>query len=225
MPNTSLSGDSTAKTPTCLITKRIIRPSGKPNCHRRGIPPSRNRARRGATRLSDSRTQTANIPRIRISRLRRKKPSPELGVRAKITTFAHGVTPLQRGKRTTQNRTPNPSFTFFREYRTQEMKRQTRFCRLFTVCLFVASVNVVTNRKLTSYNAFCIGLSDGFHLSFQRDTSIIVPPMVYQTFVGKCLQKYRMLQCPKYGHTVTPQDILCLGPIWCSSCSFFFAAL
>lgn len=34
------------------------------------------------------------------------------------------------------------------------MKRQTRFCRLFTVCLFVALVNVVTNRKLTSYNAF-----------------------------------------------------------------------
>lgn len=34
------------------------------------------------------------------------------------------------------------------------MKRQTRFCRLFTVCLFVASVNVVTNRKLTSCNAF-----------------------------------------------------------------------
>lgn len=62
--------------------------------------------------------------------------------------------PLQRGKRTTQNRTPNPSFTFFREYRTSEMKRQTRFCRLFTVCLFVVSVNVVTNRKLTSYNAF-----------------------------------------------------------------------
>lgn len=62
--------------------------------------------------------------------------------------------PLRRGKRTTQNRTPNPSFTFFREYRTPEMKRQTRFCRLFTVCLFAASVNVVTNRKLTSYNAF-----------------------------------------------------------------------
>lgn len=61
---------------------------------------------------------------------------------------------LQRGKRTAQNRTPNPSFTFFREYRTSEMKRQTRFCRLFTVCLSVASVNVVTNRKLTSYNAF-----------------------------------------------------------------------
>ena len=34
------------------------------------------------------------------------------------------------------------------------MKRQTRFCRLFTVCLFVASVNIVTNRKLTSYTAF-----------------------------------------------------------------------
>lgn len=34
------------------------------------------------------------------------------------------------------------------------MKRQTRFCRLFTVCLFVASVNVVTNRKLTRCNAF-----------------------------------------------------------------------
>lgn len=62
--------------------------------------------------------------------------------------------PLRRGKRTAQNRTPNPSFTFFREYRTSEMKRQTRFCRLFTVCLFVASVNVVTNRKLTSYKAF-----------------------------------------------------------------------
>ena len=62
--------------------------------------------------------------------------------------------PLQGGKRTTQNRTPNPSFTFFREYRTQEMKRQTRFCRLFTVCLFATSVNAVTNRKLTSYNAF-----------------------------------------------------------------------
>ena len=62
--------------------------------------------------------------------------------------------PFRRGKRTAQNRTPNPSFTFFREYRTHEMKRQTRFCRLFTVCLFVASVNVVTNRKLTSYNAF-----------------------------------------------------------------------
>ena len=27
--------------------------------------------------------------------------------------------------------------------------------------------------------------------------------MVYQTFVGKCLQKYRMLQYPKYGHTTT----------------------
>lgn len=62
--------------------------------------------------------------------------------------------PFRRGKRTAQNRTPNPSFTFFREYRTPEMKRQTRFCRLFTVCLFVASTNVVTNRKLTSYNAF-----------------------------------------------------------------------
>ena len=34
------------------------------------------------------------------------------------------------------------------------MKRQTRFCRLFTVCPFVVFVNVVTNRKLTSYNAF-----------------------------------------------------------------------
>lgn len=62
--------------------------------------------------------------------------------------------PVQRGKRTAQNRTPNPSFTFFREYRTQEMKRQTRFCRLFTVCLFVASANAITNRKLTSYKAF-----------------------------------------------------------------------
>ena len=62
--------------------------------------------------------------------------------------------PVRRGKSTAQNRTPNPSFTFFREYRTSEMKRQTRFCRLFTVCLFVVSVNVVTNRKLTSYNAF-----------------------------------------------------------------------
>lgn len=62
--------------------------------------------------------------------------------------------PLRRGKRTAQNRTPNPSFTFFREYRTPEMKRQTRFCRLFTACLFATSTNVVTNRKLTSYNAF-----------------------------------------------------------------------
>ena len=62
--------------------------------------------------------------------------------------------PVQRGKRTSKIRTPNPSFTFFREYRTSEMKRQTRFCRLFTVCLFVASVNIVTNKKLTSYNAF-----------------------------------------------------------------------
>lgn len=62
--------------------------------------------------------------------------------------------PLQRGERTSQNRTPNPHFTFFREYRTPEMKRQTRFCRLFTVCLFAASANVITNRKLTSYNAF-----------------------------------------------------------------------
>lgn len=69
------------------------------------------------------------------------------------------------------------------------------------------------------------GLSDGFHLSFQRDTSIIVSQMVYQTFVGICLQKYRMLQCPKYGHTTISQGILCLDPIWCSSCSFFFAAL
>ncbi len=34
------------------------------------------------------------------------------------------------------------------------MKRQTRFCRLFTVCLFAASANAVTNRKLTSYKAF-----------------------------------------------------------------------
>ncbi len=55
--------------------------------------------------------------------------------------------PLQRGKRTAQNRTPNPSFTFFREYRTPEMKRQTRFCRLFTVCPFVASTNAVTNKN------------------------------------------------------------------------------
>lgn len=62
--------------------------------------------------------------------------------------------PLRRGKRTAQNRTPNPSFTFFREYRTPEMKRQTRFCRLFTARLFATSTNVVTNRKLTSYNAF-----------------------------------------------------------------------
>jgi len=62
--------------------------------------------------------------------------------------------PVQQGKRTAQIRTPNPSFTFFREYRTPEMKRQTRFCRLFTACLFAASTNVVTNRKLTNYNAF-----------------------------------------------------------------------
>lgn len=34
------------------------------------------------------------------------------------------------------------------------MKRQTRFCRLFTACLFAASVNAVTNRELMSYNAF-----------------------------------------------------------------------
>ena len=34
------------------------------------------------------------------------------------------------------------------------MKRQTRFCRLFTVRPFAASTNVVTNRKLTSYSAF-----------------------------------------------------------------------
>ena len=47
----------------------------------------------------------------------------------------------------------------------------------------------------------------------------------YQTFVGKCLQKYRMLQCPKYGHTTISQGILCLDTIQCSSCSFFFAAL
>ena len=62
--------------------------------------------------------------------------------------------PVRRGKSTAQNRTPNPSFTFFREYRTPEMKRQTRFCRLFTACLFAASANAITNRKLTSYNAF-----------------------------------------------------------------------
>ena len=69
------------------------------------------------------------------------------------------------------------------------------------------------------------GLSDGFHLSFQRDTSIIVSPIVYQTFVGKYLQKYRMLQCPKYGHTTISQSILYLDLIRCSCCSFFFAAL
>ena len=34
------------------------------------------------------------------------------------------------------------------------MKRQTRFCRLFTACLFAASANVITNRKLTSYDVF-----------------------------------------------------------------------
>ena len=62
--------------------------------------------------------------------------------------------PFRRGKRTTQNRTPNPSFTFFREYRTPEMKRQTRFCRLFTACLFVVLTNAITNRKLMSYNTF-----------------------------------------------------------------------
>ena len=67
--------------------------------------------------------------------------------------------------------------------------------------------------------------SDGFHLSFQRDTSIIVFPMVYQTFVEKCLQKYRMLQCPKFGHTTFSRGILCLDLIRLSSYSFFFAAL
>lgn len=76
----------------------------------------------------------------------------------KITTFAYGVTSLRRPVparvKNHPNRTPNPSFTFFREYRTPEMKRQTRFCRLFTACLFAASVNVVTNRKLTSYDVF-----------------------------------------------------------------------
>ena len=40
------------------------------------------------------------------------------------------------------------------------MKRQTRFCRLFTACLFAASDNVVTNRKLTNYNAFLHPESD-----------------------------------------------------------------
>lgn len=52
-----------------------------------------------------------------------------------------------------------------------------------------------------------------------------VSPMVYQTFVGKCLQKYRMPQCLKYGHTTISQGILCLDSIRCSSCSFFLVAL
>lgn len=98
------------------------------------------------------------VPRIRIAGsdekiLRRSLEIPQKLLPLLMESYPSGD-PLQRGKRTAQNRTPNPSFTFFREYRTQEMKRQTRFCRLFTVRLFVASVNVVINRKLTSYNAF-----------------------------------------------------------------------
>lgn len=107
--------------------------------------------------MSGSRTQTATPPS--------ESPGSGEKIRRRGLEFAQKLLPLlmeshpsgdplQRGKRTAQNRTPNPSFTFFREYRTHEMKRQTRFCRLFTVCLFVASANVVTNRKLTSYNAF-----------------------------------------------------------------------
>lgn len=62
------------------------------------------------------------------------------------------------------------------------MKRQTRFCRLFTVCLFVASVDVVTNRKLTSYNAFLhrkITRID--HLYYDEIIRCLLQAFLYQT--------------------------------------------
>ena len=34
------------------------------------------------------------------------------------------------------------------------MKRQTRFCRLYATCPFMASIDITTNRKLSGYNPF-----------------------------------------------------------------------
>ena len=39
-----------------------------------------------------------------------------------------------------------PEFYIYPKYRAPEMKRQTRFCRFFTGCLFAVSANVVTNK-------------------------------------------------------------------------------